>query len=467
MNDQPACTTVGYVLRKFPVLSETFILNEILSLEELGVPIHIFALEPGRDPRFHEGIARLKAPISYLPGVFDWRVLVRQNRRLARRHPRRYRRELVSVLSRANRRLLWRFLQAGYVADRARRLGIACFHAHFANRATTVSYYASRLLRLPYSFTAHAFDIFGDHDFEVLATKMHAARRVVTVSRYNVDYLGSRTAGRPTNLTLVRNGIDLDQFSPAAVPPPVEPFTILAVARLIEKKGLDVLIAACGELRDRGHDFRCRIVGKGLLRAQLEELIRELDLTDRVELLPPHTQSEIVDRYREAHVLALPCVVAGDGNRDGLPVSIVEALACGVPVVATPVTGIPEAVTDGVNGLIVPEGDSVALAVTLESLLADRERLAALRQAARPSVVERFDRRRTALRLRDVLVPTASLPPALSDAAPEWAPAPFPVPRPAEAAGGGEALPPTTHCLLRKGTSPRAPKPSSPQGALG
>ncbi|HVS03972.1 MAG TPA: glycosyltransferase family 4 protein [Thermoanaerobaculia bacterium] len=397
-------STVGYVLRKFPVLSETFILNEILALEGLGVALHVFALATPRDPRFHEGIARLKAEISYLPDIVDWRVLLRQNRQLARRHPRRYRRELLSVLRRRDRWLLWRFLQAGYVADRARRYDVGCLHAHFANRATTVAYYAARLSKIPFSFTAHAFDIFGDHDFRVLAKKMRAARFVATVSRHNVGYLASQVKGDGARIELIRNGIDLEHFAPPAAPPPAVPFTILAVARLIEKKGLDVLVAACGHLRDRGHLFRCRIVGKGILRAELKQLIQRLDLGDRVELVGPHTQNEIVARYHQAHVLTLPCVVAEDGNRDGLPVSIVEALACGVPVVATAVTGIPEAVTHGVNGLIVPERDPVALADALESLLLDRDRLAALRQAARPSVVEMFDARLTTLRLRDLLL---------------------------------------------------------------
>jgi hypothetical protein len=154
--------TVGYVLRKFPVLSETFILNEILGLERIGVPIHVFALAPPRDPRYHEGIARLRASITYLPSGFEWKLVVRQNRVFARRHPQRYRRELLKVLARLDRVLLWRFLQAGYVADRARREGVGALHAHFANRATTVAHFASRLLAVPYSFTAHAFDIFGD-----------------------------------------------------------------------------------------------------------------------------------------------------------------------------------------------------------------------------------------------------------------------------------------------------------------
>jgi len=400
----PPGTKVGYVLRKFPVLSETFILNEILALESLGVPIHVFALATPRDPRFHEGIARLKAPITYLPDPFEWRVLLRQNRHFSRRHRHRYRRHLLHVLLKGKRKLLWRFLQAGFVADRARREGVTCLHAHFANRSTTVAYYASRLLEIPFSFTAHAFDIYGSHDFRVLASKMRAARFVVTVSDYNARYLAERAGAPVPRIELVRNGIDLEHFAPAAEPPPAEPFTILAVARLIEKKGLDVLVDACGRLRDRGRSFRCRIVGKGLLRAQLKTQIAGLRLEDRVALLAPHTQNEIVARFHEAHVLALPCVVGADGNRDGLPVSIVEALACGVPVVATPTTGIPEAVIDGINGRIVPERDPEALAEALEELLVDRDRLELLRRAARPSVVDRFDARRTSLQLRDLLL---------------------------------------------------------------
>lgn len=401
---KPRHDVVGYVLRKFPVLSETFILNEILELERLGVPIHVFALAPPRDPRFHEGIARLRASITYLPSGFEWKHVVRQNRVFARRHPQHYRRELLKVLTRLDRVLLWRFLQAGFVADRARREKVGCLHAHFANRATTVAHFAARLLDVPYSFTAHAFDIYGDHDFGVLAEKMRAARFVVTVSHYNVDYLAGKSRQPRPRLELVRNGIDLDRFAPPPEAPPAEPFSILAVARLIEKKGLDVLIEACGLLRDRGHGFRCRIVGKGILGAELKALIQRLQLGDRVELVGPHTQNEIVARYHEAHVLALPCVVAGDGNRDGLPVSIVEALACGVPVVATPVTGIPEVVRDGVNGRIVPERDPAALADALEALLLDRERLFGMRAAARASVGAEFDARGTARRLRELLL---------------------------------------------------------------
>jgi glycosyltransferase involved in cell wall biosynthesis len=394
---------VGYVLRKFPVLSETFILNEILALERLGLTVHVFPLQPARDPRFHEGVARLKATIHHVPGVADWRTLIRHNRRLAGRHRKRYLRQFVRVLRAGRPFLLWRFLQAGYVADRARRLKLDHLHAHFANRATTVAYLASGILRTPFSFTAHAFDIYQGSDRRVLARKMRAAEFTVTVTEYNRSYLRSLLKGAPVPIELVRNGIDLHRFAPSVIPP-AGPFTIVAVARLVEKKGLPILIEACRLLRDRCHLFRCRIVGKGAQRPLLERLIRDWNLEDRVELLPPHTQEEIVGRYHEAHLLALPCIVGEDGNRDGLPVSIVEALACGVPVVSTPVNGVPEVVEDGVNGLLVPEGDAAALADVLESLMLDPERLERLRAAARPSMARAFDEEHTARQLRGLFL---------------------------------------------------------------
>lgn len=394
--------SVGYVLRKFPVLSETFILNEILALEARGVEVHIFPLAPTRDPRFHEGVTRMKATMHYVPGAADWRTLLRHARRLAARDPAAYRRRLLSVLRTGRPMLLWRFLQASWVADRARRLGVCHLHAHFANRPATVAQQASALIGIPFSFTAHAFDIYREVDHRVLARKMRDARFTVTVSRYNVEFLKTVGNGSASRIELIRNGIDLTRFRPARRPPD-GPFSILTVARLVEKKGLALLVEACRDLRDRGLDFRCEIVGKGGQRAQLERLIREWDLSGQVTLAGPLPQQEIVDRYHRAHVLVLPCIVGEDGNRDGLPVSIVEALACGLPVVSTDVTGIPEAVRDGDNGVIVPSGDVAALTAAIERLMLDRDLLGRLAATARTSVEAEFDERRTAARLHAIL----------------------------------------------------------------
>lgn len=389
---------VGYVVRKFPVLSETFILNEILALEELGAEVHVFSLAPTRDPRFHEGIARLQATIHYVPGALEWKPLRRYARRQARRSPRRYWRQVLDVLATRKPRLLWRFMQASWVAERARKVGVRHLHAHFANRTATVAQQASRILGIPFSFTAHAFDVFRGADERVIVRKMTEARFTATVSDYNVAYLRSLANGTEPRIELVRNGIDMTCFAPTPAPLS-DPFTVVAVARLVEKKGLPNLVEACRLLRDRGHEFRCEIVGKGRMRGELERRIREAGLEDRVHLIGPLTQLEVVERYQRAHVVALPCIIGSDGNREGLPVSIVEALACGVPVVSTPITGIPEAVRDDENGLIVAPGDPEALAGALQRLMEDPALLTRLRAAARPSVLEEFEQERTAARL--------------------------------------------------------------------
>jgi glycosyltransferase involved in cell wall biosynthesis len=302
------------------------------------------------------------------------------------------------VLAAGRPKLLWRFLQASYVADRARRARIRHLHAHFANHPATVAHQASRLLGIPFSFTAHAYDVYRDADTRVIARKMRDARFTITVSEYNADFLRSLANGSRPRVELVRNGIDMNRFSPPATRPD-GPFTILAVARLVEKKGLTFLVEACRNLRDRGLAFRCEIVGKGAQQPRLDGLIRDWDLRDRVTLVGALAQQEIVERYRRAHVVVLPCIVGSDGNRDGLPVSIVEALACGVPVISTAVTGIPEAVRHEVNGLLVPQGDALGLSDALERLMRDPELRTRLSAAARASVTEDFDQAKTAARL--------------------------------------------------------------------
>jgi glycosyltransferase involved in cell wall biosynthesis len=395
---------VGYVVRKFPVLSETFVLNEILALEAKGLDVHVFPLAATRDPRFHEGLGRLKATIHYVPS--DLPALLRHARRQARRDRRRFRQQLFRVLRTGKPALLWRFLQAAYVADRAKNAGVGHLHAHYANRSATVAQQASHLLGIPFSFTAHAYDVFRGADGRVIARKMADARFTATVSEYNVRYLMQLANGGAPRIELIRNGIDMNRFSEPERPPS-GPFTILAVARLVEKKGLPILIEACRILRDGGHEFQCEIVGTGALRPHLEQLIREWGLAGHVRLVGPRAQQEIIEHYHRAHVVALPAIVGSDGNREGLPVSIVEALACGLPVVATPVTGIPEVVRHRDNGLLVPEGDAVALAHALESLILEPGLYQRLKAGARASVEDAFDRTRTAAALRTLFAQDA------------------------------------------------------------
>ncbi len=394
---------VGYVVRKFPVLSETFVLNELLALEARGVRLHIFSLQRPNDPRFHDDLPKLQARVSYVPDVFELGRLARHHRRAAKSRGRRYLGALAYAAATGKPSLLWRFAQSAYVANEARRLGLKHLHAQFANRPASVALLASKMAGIPFSFTAHATDIFKTRvSRQALARKAREARFVVTVSDYNRRFLERVTGVKPEKIVRIYNGIDLERFSPDGAPPS-GPFTIVSVARLAEKKGLPILIEACRLLRDRGVVFHCGIVGKGRLRPRLEALIESWDLGDSVRLLGPHTQGEVAERYRSAHLCVLPSVVGRDGNREGLPVSIVEALACGLPVVTTPVAGIPEVVRDGENGLLVPTGDAAALADAIEQVIRDRGLYERLRANARPSVEDRFDLRRTAEALHRLL----------------------------------------------------------------
>jgi colanic acid/amylovoran biosynthesis glycosyltransferase len=393
---------IGYILRKFPVLSETFILNEMLELEKQGHQLVIFSVERPNDPRFHASLADLKAEVVYIPDLLQWKSLRRHQKMAKRRFNERYRALRNEAIREFNPTLYFRLIQSCYVANHARKLGIEHFHAHFATRATTVAYFVSQLLDCPYTFTAHAVDIFKKSiSRRALQKKMDGAKRVVTVSDYNCCYLSE--IGLRGNLVKISNGIDMERFQPSKFEAP-QPLTFLCVARFVEKKGHTILIEACRRLKEKGAVFRCLLAGKGKLQESIKRAIRENQLEDVVELLGPLTQKEILQRYHQSHVFVLPCVEGSDGNKDGLPVSIVEALACGLPVITTPMTGNPEVVKEGENGLLVPFHDAEALAKAMDSLIHDPRFYQQLRKGARPSVAKMFDQTRTALDLAKVFV---------------------------------------------------------------
>jgi colanic acid/amylovoran biosynthesis glycosyltransferase len=400
--DKHSRETVGYVLRKFPVLSETFILNEILALEARGIPVHIFSLERPNDPRFHENLPKLQASISYLPDVADVPGMMKFHERVSRRYGDDFKKALAYALDHHRPGLFWRFLQGCYIADQVRRFRIGHFHAHFATRPTSLAFFAAMISGLPYSFSAHAMDIFKSHlSNSALARKIEHARFVVTISEFNRRLLEKIVPEYSPKIVRIYNGIDLERFTPTEARP-AGPFTFLCVARLVEKKGHTILLDACGKLKEKGVPFECRIIGKGRLRSPLQTQIKEMDLGGHVKLLGPLRSGEVLEQFREAHASVLPCVEGSDGNKDGLPVSIVEALACGVPVVTTPMTGIPEVVEHEKNGLLVPFHDVGRLAEEMERIVMDTALYENLRVQARSSVVAAFDMRNTIMQLEEL-----------------------------------------------------------------
>lgn len=388
---------VGYVVKRYPRYSETFIVSEILAHEAAGLEIEIFSLRPPCDTHFQDGIARVRAPVRYLTvesarAAGLWKTLGRAAELLpnawqaigAARH------EDVSLLHQA-------LLLACYVRER----GIDHLHAHFATESTTVARLAARFAAVTYSFTAHAKDIYHeDAPFEDRRDKLQEAAGVVTVSDYNLRHLQEVFGFAAGRVQRIYNGLELEEFS--YDPPHNRTPLIVAVGRLVEKKGFDDLVQACALLDAGGEEFRCQIVGAGELEQDLRRRIGELGLEERVEMLGPRPQAEVIRLVQEAAVFAAPCVVGGDGNRDGLPTVLLEAMALGTPCVSTDVTGIPEVIHDRETGLIVSQHDPAALACAIRRLLADSPLRVALAEQARKLVEREFDIHRNATAIREM-----------------------------------------------------------------
>jgi glycosyltransferase involved in cell wall biosynthesis len=325
---------------------------------------------------------------------------------VARRRPGSYARTFLKAVRCARPGVLWRFLQAGYLADLVGRHAVAHLHAHFATGPALVAMLAHDLVGIPYSFTAHARDIYVDTPPELLRAEMESARTVVTVSEYNRQYLVSRSPHLNGKVRRIECGLDLDEFRcrwPRAADP--GPPVILTVARLVEKKGLVDLILAADLLRRQGHSFRVQIIGDGPLRSTLVARVAERGLEDWITLLGAQPQEVVRAAYERAAIFVLPCVMARDGDRDGLPVALLEAMASGVPVVSTSVVGIPELIDAERDGLIVPPNDAHALAHTLARLLVDPKLRDRLAEAARGKIEERFSIDGSVDRLLTVFAP--------------------------------------------------------------
>jgi glycosyltransferase involved in cell wall biosynthesis len=477
--------TIAYVLKGYPRLSEMFITSEIFRLEQLGVPLRLHVIKPADEARRQGIVSRIKARPDYLPATTSlsatplrrWLSLHLKEfmpalRRVARRRPSGVARAAVAALAQAvrARRSFWspprkvylkEFLQAAAVASRVLDdAGVRHLHAHFSHGATTVAWLASMMTGLPFSFTAHAKDIYCGslNPAGLLARKMAAARFVVTCTDANREHLlnvepratvhcvyhglsaeftglldqtahrqatpdraglNQTTPNQTAREELTARALSLPtraQLTAAsaatvtnvrlttadAQPPaqPTQPLRALGVGRLVEKKGFDVLVEACGILRRRGVAVEALIVGEsGGHEAEIRRRIAELDLGAHVRLAGPMGQARLYEEYRRAGAFCLPCRVLENGDRDGIPNVLVEAMACGVPVVTTPVSGIPEIVSDGANGLLVPPDDPQALADALGRLAREPLFASRLAGAGRETVRERFDGDRFAAQL--------------------------------------------------------------------
>lgn len=404
---KPAHMTVGYIPKGFPRISETFVSNEILELERLGMDIRLFPLFKPGETGVQPSARAVRAPLRYVPQhvLRALHRVIPAHVALACKRPRAYWRALRCTALRCVRRRsvasLRRFAQAGFLVQRLLQdQQIGHFHAHFCHGPATVALMVKWLTGATFSFTAHAKDLYTSAP-DALREKMREAEFVLTCTDANHRYLNN-VGGDVASVHRVYHGIDLERFLPApgnGVSTAVRANSkdapvILSVGRLVEKKGHDVLIRACAVLRDRGVRFRCVIYGEGPFRGRLEAIRSSLGLDELVELPGRILQDDLVACYAQADVFALGCQVLTNGDRDGLPNVLIEALAMQVPVVSTSISGVPELIEDNVHGLLVPQRSPEALANAIATLLADPAMRHRLGRNGRERVVRDFDMRR-------------------------------------------------------------------------
>jgi colanic acid/amylovoran biosynthesis glycosyltransferase len=388
---------VAYLFERFPSFGQTFCYREVAELQRQGVQVHVFSIrrpvnEPEQD--WDKGIVER---VHYLP---EEKPLVAEiDRVLKTAAVSDDVRAAVKEWGRQSDFL--RLYQAVYVGVRMEQQGLRHVHAHFAGMAARTAYWISRFFDLPFSVTAHANDIFAPRGFVVsLAKLFESAAAIVTVSDFAVRQLQECFPESASKVHRVYNGVDVSQF-PSAHSNEVVP-VIVSIGRLIEKKGFGDLIEACGLLRAHGCAFQCRIIGEGPLEETLRAQISAAGLTELVQLTGPRTQAQIATELAGATAFALPCRREVDGGMDNLPTVIMEAMAAGLPVISTPLAGVPEMVEDGSSGELVPEHDPVALAAAIERLITDPARSRQLGARGREIAREKFSIEESARQLREI-----------------------------------------------------------------
>jgi colanic acid/amylovoran biosynthesis glycosyltransferase len=393
---QPVRWPIAVVVSRFPLITETFILREVIELERQGQPVRLVPLVREAPAVVHREAVPWVDRALYLP--FVSRDVLAANLRLLRRGPARYMALLGRTLAGVARspNLLARTAallpKAAGMAERLSREDVRHIHAHFATHPTTAAMVASGLAGLEYSFTVHAHDIFVRR--ALLEPKLRGARLVRLISDYNRRYLEDRYPGAlGDRARVIHVGIDPSGYGrpqPDANDRATADPRLLCVAAFKEYKGIPVLLEACSLLARREVRFRCDLVGDGPLRPRIERGIRELGLGDVVRVHGAVPQDAVTGLLRLASVLVLPSVIARDGQMEGIPVALMEAMASGLPVVASSLSGIPELVRHEWNGLLVPPGDVPALAAALQRLLGDPGLALSLGDRGRATVHDSF-----------------------------------------------------------------------------
>ena len=358
--------TIGYITQVFPGLSETFVYREIQALRARGIQVKTFSIRKSDlyNASDSDETKDLVDSTFYIFPLNLYRFLIAHLWYLIR-HPHRYFGTLWFCLSGEHKtlknrlRTFYHFCEAILVAREAKRIGIKHLHAHFALNPTTVAMVVSRLADVSFSFTAHANDIFRNPI--LLKEKIKEARFIIAISDYNKQFLFNilPTPETLNKIHVVHCGVDIQSFSPQRAKNRSDKPTVLAVGRMVEKKGFPYLIRACKILFDKAYDFRCLILGDGPQKGLIRQIITEAGLSDVIELPGLVYPEHVRDYFAKADIFVLPCIVGTDDDIDGIPVTLMEAMAMEIPTISTNISGIPELIEHMKTGILVPPKDEV------------------------------------------------------------------------------------------------------------
>jgi glycosyltransferase involved in cell wall biosynthesis len=401
---------LAVLVNGFPRLSETFVLHELLELERRGLRLQVFALRRPEEVVQQDALPELRATVEYLP---DGAVPYRRSRARLAHSALLLQRRLGYLHGYAEVLASPEFsrslgMNAALLAHRLVRLGSPPLYVHFAHKPATIGRFASLLAGVPYALSAHAKDIWLTPEAE-LARKVRDARVVLTCTEQGRAQL-ARLTDDQTPVRLVYHGVEVKGRTRSSRRD--DTARILAVGRLVEKKGHETLLLAASLLRDRGLEFSLRLAGEGPEWSRLQRLVHELRLSDRVVFLGPLSESEVRAEYEQADVFALPCRKLANGDQDGLPNVILEAMAHGLPVVSTRLDGIREAIVDGDSGLLADQDDPAGLAGQLAQLITDVELRERIGEAGRTRVAACFERSANLPRVIEALVDAGMVAPS-------------------------------------------------------
>jgi len=391
-----------YVLSKFPTFSETFVAREIRALQqEYGQKIEILSLKnPDQKQGIHEEFSDLQKDCHYLsffPVFRLFQTLLFFKKKLGGK-------KLYSVIRGilGNTRGFNEWLKTLSIMPKTAVMAreviegeYSHIHAHFINIPGSAAAFMSQLSGIPFSITAHAWDIFSAASMESLRYKLRLAKKVFVPTQYNKNFLSYIYPYAENNIIVMRCGLDIGEYKYKKNRPLKDGvLKIITVGRLAPKKGIIHLLRACNELKGE-IDFKCNVIGNGPLYREFEEYIKCHNLEDCVHLLGVKSQKEVRSYLEQSHVFILPCVITENGDRDGLPVAYFEAMAQGLITVGSSIVGIPELIVDRKTGFLVNPFNEKEIAGVLEKIREQYDSLGKIRDNARKKVEKEFDVKNT------------------------------------------------------------------------